>query len=89
MADLRQLELDEKAGTLVKAQDVAAAYRDSFEAILRAVRQLHTAAAELMAAVSREGEPGLRQGLIEQERQICERIIDGMKALEEKQRPKE
>ena len=42
-----------------------------------------------MAAVSREGEPGLRQGLIEQERQICERIIDGLKALEESQRPKE
>lgn len=59
-ADLKQLELEERLGKLIRVDDVERAMQACAEAIVNAINQLPSRADDLASSVAREGAPGAR-----------------------------
>lgn len=59
-ADLAEMELEERRGKLLRAEDVAAAMTRCAEVMVRVLDQMPSRADEMATAVAREGEQGAR-----------------------------
>jgi DNA-binding MarR family transcriptional regulator len=80
-ADLAQIELDKARGLLVAVEDVRDAAAHAGGELARGLSALSARAAEIAAAVARDGEAGARAVLKSIERELRERLASDMSLL--------
>jgi len=80
-AELKRLELEERLGKLVRADEVSDAIMQAARTVRQVVERLPLRAAELAAAVGKDGEVGARGVLKAATHDILAEIADALEAL--------